>query len=593
MIRLEITDNATGEVLVPHLSASLSFEMVRENPLFDLRGDYTYDIDISLRDPHNRAIYRHIERLTSASRPQNRRARLLADGHLVADGTEVILKKDGETLKVQLLAGNSEMNYLTAPDNLRVREMDFGSIETPTAEVASENAYKVYPEVNYTFPPIFRNSTDDAFDNAVFGNLYGSVVVYESSENLWPQPFVLYYVRKFVELLGYQLTYSSLEQDARWRSLILVSGYKTLEYAKMLPDWKASEFLIQIERFFNCRFIVTGKDVQIVKASTYRQTTQKIEIQDSAILDEFLRDYEDHTEDFFAPTKNMSYELPGGAYWAYMHLQDDVRKRCTNLSMPLSEAKRSEDPDWHIFRSTVSGLTFIRSRSAEGDDTRHFRSIDHFAPHVENPGIGQTTLKIIPCEIRAEETAFQQKYMDHEMPMYESGLCLCPMPQFYETKENNDFGAAVEDGISDQAGSVMQVAFYLGPQRLRLSSEDEVGRKGSICWIPQCMTVPKIIIDGYIEVAASECRITDGKAYTLELNGPDGLFERDYKETSRLALDQQHTIRFQSPELLDPTRLFLIHGCLFVCQQLKYTYQDGRQHPIVEGVFYPYYNTRA
>ena len=118
MIRLEITDPTTAEILVPHLSASFSFEMVRENPLFNRRGDYTYDIDISMRDPYNRAIYKHVNRLTATSKPLNRRARLLADGHVIADGTEVILRLEADTLKIQIVAGNSELNYLTADDNI-------------------------------------------------------------------------------------------------------------------------------------------------------------------------------------------------------------------------------------------------------------------------------------------------------------------------------------------------------------------------------------------------------------------------------------------------------------------------------------------
>lgn len=589
MIHLEITDPATGHVLVPNLSADLSFEMVRENPLFNRRGDYTYDIDISLRDPHNRAIYQHIDRLTANSRPQNRRARLLCDGRVITDGTEVILKKEGEYLKIQVLAGNSEMNFLTADENLRIREMNFGTIPTPTADSASANALNVFPEVQYTFPPIYRNRTEEAFDNGIQGNDFAGEVVYRADIDLWPQPFVLYYVEKFVQLLGYTLTFNQLRNDPRWRSLILVSGYKTLEYAKMLPDWTASEFLTNVETFFNCRFIVTaGKTVQIVKAVTYRSANTPLHIEETDILDNFMRDYEDRTKEYLAPTKNMAYSLPSEAYWKYMCFPDDVRKHCTNMNQSLTEAKAQQNANWIIFNSSISGLSFVQSRSEEGDNTKHFRSIDHFAPHIEDHEMSQTLLKIVPAEIRAVSATFGQQGVSGDWVFHETGLCLCPMPHFYENEEASDFGAAIEEGINDNAGNVMEVAFYLGPQRLRLASDAETKSIGNRVYIPQCMTTPKLIIDGYIEFDTLECRITDGRVYDLALNGATGMYNRDYAEAQTLELDQQHTIRFRCTSVLDPTLLFLIHNRLFVCQQLKYTYRDSHQHPIIEGTFFPY-----
>ena len=140
--------------MVPHLPSTLGFELIRENPFFARRGDYTYDIDISLRDPHNRAIYDHIDRLTRAGRPQNRRARLYCDGHVICDGTEVILKKEGDNVKIQILAGNSELNILTADENLRIRDMDFGSFTEPR----DRQTYlgQIYPDVRIAYPLCVR-----------------------------------------------------------------------------------------------------------------------------------------------------------------------------------------------------------------------------------------------------------------------------------------------------------------------------------------------------------------------------------------------------------------------------------------------------
>ena len=286
MIRLEITDPETGLIYVPHLPAELSFEMLRENPLFDRRGDYTYDIDINLRDPHNRAIYQHIDRLTSIRKPKLRAARLITDGRVICDGTEVILKKDGDLLKVQIVAGNSEMNYLTAAENLYIREMDFGSIPTPTIETVQQVMDKCYPAANYAFPTIYKGS-DTEFDEdsqlnpKIFDNDYYyrlGEMHYSSGSELWPQPYLLYYVEKFIELLGYKIRRNSLRNIERWKRLMLISGYKTLNYAKMLPNWTAAEFLEEIEKFFNVIIVVDQitKNADIINLTEwYKETNSR------------------------------------------------------------------------------------------------------------------------------------------------------------------------------------------------------------------------------------------------------------------------------------------------------------------------------
>ena len=108
MIRLEIYTEGQTTPLVPNISPEISFEMIRENPLFNQRGDYTYDIDISLRDPHNRKIYEHIDRITSNSYPKGRKMKIICGGNTVCEGTEVILRKEDDNVKVQVLSGNSE-----------------------------------------------------------------------------------------------------------------------------------------------------------------------------------------------------------------------------------------------------------------------------------------------------------------------------------------------------------------------------------------------------------------------------------------------------------------------------------------------------
>ncbi|MBO4906214.1 MAG: hypothetical protein J5486_04145 [Bacteroidaceae bacterium] len=584
MIRLEITDTTTGELFVPHLRNDLAFEMLRENPLFTLRGDYTYDIDISLRDPHNRAIYQHIDRLTATSRPQNRRARLICDGRVVCDGTEVILKLEGDTLKVQILAGNSEMNYLTADDNLRIREMDFGTIPKPTTAKAQEVANKCYPDADYVFPVIYKN--DEWGLNNDISHSDGDTPVYPEDATLWPQPFVLYYVEKFITLLGFSVGRNALLQDNRWKRLVLISGYETLEYAKMLPDWSASEFLENIEQFFNCILVVNHltKVVDIYNLQNWYARQTAIELEDAIIEDEFEREYDNASSVFRNNYRNVSYVLPGGDYWKYAHLNEEVEKHCQHISARPQEAAQIGDVTWKVFTDPDYGFQFIRLREeTEGGYRVYSKMVNQFAPYITDSGADNTEMKIVPAEIHLD---YIQIYAPGDNPAFPNyGYSLSARPQYYEQADSTDFQAAVINGINDNAGSVMQVAFYAGMLGVRVPS------LGGTAYFtdykrPMCFAQRYYLEFGFMTLTEEE--VPGFSTMTMELNGEYGQAASDFSQKDYVDTNQQHTIRFRTAAMLDPTLQYLIHGRLFVCQQLKYRFADGRQYPIVEGVFYPY-----
>ena len=83
-----------------NISPNCSFEIVKSNPFLTKIGEYSYDIDIDLRDPQNAKIYGHIERLHSIDRPKGRIATLMDGPRVICRGTEVILEIDGTNAKI-------------------------------------------------------------------------------------------------------------------------------------------------------------------------------------------------------------------------------------------------------------------------------------------------------------------------------------------------------------------------------------------------------------------------------------------------------------------------------------------------------------
>lgn len=597
MIRLEITDPTTGTVHVPHLPADSSFEMVRENPMFTRRGDYTYDINISLRDPHNRAIYNHIDRLTATSHPHGRRARLLCDGHVIADGTEVILKKEGDTLKIQILAGASELNHLTADENLMIRDMDFGIVENYTYEYANTVIEKCYPEANYAYP-----SLNGLRYNEVLGRTQGAVY-YHPESILIPCPYLMFYVEKFIRLLGYELEENELLQDERWRRLIIIPHQTgILEYAKILPKWSAAQFVDEIEKFFNCSILIDGinRKARIVSANKPVTTESNIAIPDEDILDEYNTDFKGENKEVFLHNyENVGYKtVPRGEDRLGDYVKENSRTQV--LQGPLEGAMLAAG-DWVLYDRNGTGQLLVciykLTNPSSPSDYQMLYRVDFFADHVSNKEAERTELGIVPAYIPC----------DLYFEGYEEPTILSPLPKLGDYTPVC-FNQAVSGNVSDKVLDTIAVAFYLGPVEARvdpyytlkldISTETALAMIEGLRhqFIPVCITHHYYILSGSWrgqELHAFEWDIDDNDVpgcsnWTLSLEGEHGRYATDFSNSTPVNTDLQYVLRFRGKALYDPTCPFLIHGRLFACQQLKYTFKDGRQHPIVEGTFYPY-----
>ncbi len=578
MIRLEITDPTMGKTYVPHLSDSMNFEIITENPLFYKRGGYTLDIDISLKDPENRAIYNHIDRITSVDRPKGRKARLLCDGRVVCDGTEMLLSWTKDEVKIQIVAGSSELNYLIADDDLRVRDMNLGVIPQETASVVSGNLKKCYPDVNYNYP-LFKDEEGERINFFEWNSGSSSFVLVEG--NMQPIPFVLHIIDKFIEALGFKVKSNALASDPRWKRLIMPHNHETRELAKMLPDWSALEFLGYIESFFNCVFYADPitKEVNIECYQGYLENAATKEIKDDVVLDmKEVKLEEDKSAIHYY--ENLAYALPSGEYWKYKSLDETVIKICEQVNATFAQVDNMdpEDCEWKIFKNTDYGFQFIKTSDlcphpyGEEYATPMRYIVNQFAPHVETRNETVNELKIIPART--------------EMALFSGWAIIMPVVDVIDKKTELEFKEAVKSGYSEDATDIMQVAFYsfegngfgrgTGGAFYRLNYP-----------LINCVTARDYMDEDYNNHIHLPTYI-GREDLTLELNGEYGLYENHFKSELVSNLEDSYTIYFNSKEILDPTSKFLIHGRLFVCQQLKYTYANGHQDPIVEGIFYPY-----
>ena len=141
-----------------NLAADLSLEFYNRNPFFTSEGQHTLDIDISLADPQNARIYKSMHRIDVGSRPENRSAILYYEKGVIISGTEVILEIDSKMVKIQIVAGNSEFNFIAGSDK-RLHELDLGSIPSIDEATALASMQGSYPQWDYVCTPVCAKVT--------------------------------------------------------------------------------------------------------------------------------------------------------------------------------------------------------------------------------------------------------------------------------------------------------------------------------------------------------------------------------------------------------------------------------------------------
>jgi len=182
------------------LPDEFELELITENPYFTRVGSYTYEIDIDLRDPINRDIYRNINRADVTQRIQNRKAVLISGASITISGIEVILSIDSYMAKIQIVAGNSQLNYEGGESSIRTVRFDRVSY---MPENAIETLKGAYPQYDVTYPPVISFIDKDG-NSSILNNVeVGEDIAFLRINNIGPQYYLLYYLENLLQKLGF------------------------------------------------------------------------------------------------------------------------------------------------------------------------------------------------------------------------------------------------------------------------------------------------------------------------------------------------------------------------------------------------------
>lgn len=320
------------EVVLP---SEFSITVKQENAFFTKNGEYTYDIELSLLVPENAKLYGFLNRLNITERPATKRkAVLVADNRVYLNGTEIITGWTDTKVSIQLVSGNSELNYFVGSDEL-ISTLEMKETNpVVSGSVSTDYVKKTYPDVDYnlmmTYDSLHQVDKNiwlyRLYNNDVNNPYAGYIVQKEDIQpyDYIPQPYLCAYMRELLKALGYTLEYNAIE-DTPWKSVYIVHVCETYKWNEMLPGWTAKDFLQNIETMFNGSFLIDHrtKKVSFLLNVSYLPKVSNVHLQN--VVDAYTVEVEEE-EEADAINSTIKYKLPSTEYYKLRCLPDVVKE---------------------------------------------------------------------------------------------------------------------------------------------------------------------------------------------------------------------------------------------------------------------------
>lgn len=320
------------EVVLP---SEFSITVKQENAFFTKNGEYTYDIELSLLVPENAKLYGFLNRLNITERPETKRkAVLVADNRVYLNGTEIITGWTDTKVSIQLVSGNSELNYFVGSDELISTLAMKETNPVVSGSVSTDYVKKTYPDVDYnlmmTYDSLHQVDKNiwlyRLYNNDVNNPYAGYIVQKEDIQpyDYIPQPYLCAYMRELLKALGYTLEYNAIE-DTPWKSVYIVHVCETYKWNEMLPGWTAKDFLQNIETMFNGSFLIDHrtKKVSFLLNVSYLPKVSNVHLQN--VVDAYTVEVEEE-EEADAINSTIKYKLPSTEYYKLRCLPDVVKE---------------------------------------------------------------------------------------------------------------------------------------------------------------------------------------------------------------------------------------------------------------------------
>lgn len=607
------------------LPENVKFKVTMENVFFTKSGNYTYDIELPAKE--NFTIFGHINRLDTSTDSITYSAKLVVDNDELLNGKATLTSVSQTSIKVQLLAGNAQMNFVNNNEQLYIDEIDLGnwgreiqgiyysgSGKGTTYSLFYAAIWNVYQSKwrtsreeaklwleqllwgtgKYVAYPIYNESADTTcndwvvriIDNSAYFEPRWSLQQDFSDGsskqvgNNYPQvkfalqPKLVWLIERLFEKLGYKVDVSELESNDLLSRIYITTANDRLEICKALPHWTVNDFITQIEKFLGIVVYTNGKEIRIIPRSKYNSNTYYIK----DVVDEWSIDYDEN--DNFDSIGYCKTDV-------YSCIDNEIRelaKKKVFSSLVELQSEFSNNPN---FCSENKGYIL----EAEGryyivrGENNTLREIDYLKPKQQNNGDVDFELKIVPCPmaIRSFDVVSTDTIDDVKIDsiimtneayiMSREDLLSCTFSGITNSDAIEDVEAVIngnEELPEKNNNDIMYVAL----------SYDQINTGAGIISYPLGVVHPLS--------TTAPFSLFNNIGHSLSLNNIPGLktlYSEVVKEP-KIIRNKKYCIRFISNKKITPDGVYIIRNRKFVCEKLEYSINTRGMEKLVTGYFY-------
>lgn len=569
------------------LPAGFTVTVKRENPFFTKNGEYTYDIALPLTDPVNARLYGFLNRLNSVDDIKTRRRAVLrSENRVFCDGTEVVTGWTDKQVNIQLVSGNSELNYFIGADQLISSLQMCETNPVVDGTVSKDYVEKTYPDVDFNLMMTYDAVSGTDFNKWILRQLSeGSIFEDPDTEyspvsdigpyDYIPQPFLCAYLRELLKALGYTLVFNAIEQTA-WRFMYIVHSVHTYKWNEMLPGWKIKDFLEEVEKFFNASFLIDPRkrEARLVLNNNFIAGRKSQHI--AAVIDDYTVECDEEPEEDVLDS-NLSYDFPSETYYKLRAIPDNVWTAAKHKDIVGDRhgffLKEGYVPDT-IYYDPADKRSFINLGGEGGALFHHIEMVNEFAPLKREGATSDIQFRLLPARMSRrnflwsdDKPRFLYSYF---LPTANSGesaskdgseppIVPPTVTEMVETMQD-----------SEESQGELFLAFFSG---LNAFEMDDLN-KGSV---PVAYT-DKLFPLTYHQVAIPF------SAPTFNLSDMAEVFYRESYD-----IDFKNPVRISSwdPNLFDSQSVVEIRNRRYLCKEVEYVLDaQGRCKPW-SGLFYP------
>lgn len=291
--------------------ASQQIKFTIENPYITKSGSYTLEVSFPLSIVENRKFFGPIDRVDVAKMPKHYEARMLHENKEFFYGTAILSSVTNENVKLQLLGGNSEINFLQKYESTFVDEIDFEHINTSRiANDVGAGTEQSQIGVSRLWTKI---ESYDSTNGIYLNNLsIGDVGDMEFENSV--SPGFLFTLHAVIEGLGFVVSEDEYLTTPVTRLYVLSGAVANDDWTiasvlnKTLPHWSFQEFITEVQNLLNATvyFDERNKTAKIIRNDTAIRSECTIDV-----LDEHSEEIDEEKDENTISTKNLKYTVEG------------------------------------------------------------------------------------------------------------------------------------------------------------------------------------------------------------------------------------------------------------------------------------------